>query len=105
MNATTHRLLLMVLRCKNTLDRTTLAFGTLRRADTADLRAALDVAVADGLVTFGTTNASARAWSRGACAELLYLTKSGKAALRAMGTDFGSGALMAQTLAGAKGMS
>lgn len=104
MDSTTHRLLLMVLRCKNTTDRAALCYGTLRRADTLDLQTAMEAAVVSGLLSLGTTNASARAWSRGSSDNLLYLTKAGRAALRAMGPDFGSGKLMAATLAKAKGM-
>lgn len=76
-----------VLTCKNTLDRVALCFGTMRRKNdpVADaLRVAADFAIERGWLTHGTTNASARAWSRGACDELLYLTKAGRAHLKAV---------------------
>jgi hypothetical protein len=99
---TMHRLMLLVLRCKNTMDRTALTFGTLKRQDTADLQAAATRCIQAGLVSFGTSNASAKAWSRGASDCLLYLTKAGKAWLRAQGNDFGSGKLYQAQLEAAR---
>lgn len=97
-----HRLMLLVLRCKNTMDRTALCYGVLKRADTGDLQAAATRCIQAGLIQFGTTNASAKAWSRGTSEFLLYLTKAGKAWLRAQGSDFGSGKVSAEMSARAR---
>lgn len=99
-----HTLLLMVLRCKNAMDRISVAF-TMKRPDSVALLVACDWLLEQGFVTYGTTNASAKVWSRrvtihngqrmSVCDSdaLLYLTKAGKAWLREWpGHDFGSGA-------------
>lgn len=77
---------------KNSTQRYAYTYGTIRRADAAELRVGLDWALTNGLIQYGTTNASARAWSRNMFAPvgqsgsdgLLYLTKAGKAWVRAV---------------------
>ncbi len=101
MNATivaAHTVLLSVLNCRNQLQRVAYCYGTLRRPDASPLLVGLDYALEQGWIAYGTTNASARAWSRGASEGLLYLTKSGKTWLRSHGSDFGSGALFSEKL-------
>ena len=95
-----HKLMLMVLRCKNTTERAALVFGTLKRKDTGDLQAAAARCIKAGLIQFGSTNASARAYSTSYAPvdALLYLTKAGKAWLRAQGNDFGSSKVTAHVL-------
>lgn len=92
---TAHHVALMVLRCRNSMQRVALSGGTLMRADTAWLRPGIDWALERGYLQHGTTNASARVWNRFA-GECLYLTRAGKAWLRSFGSDFGSGALWSQ---------
>lgn len=82
------RLLWNVLNCKNTMDRVALCYGVLRRPDAADLMVAADWCIEQGLVNYGTTNASARAWSRGDSDQLLYLTKAGRAWVKAAQSAF-----------------
>ena len=95
-----HRVLLMVLRCKNTNDRAALCYGTLKRKDTEALRMGVEWAIERGFVQYGTTNVSARAYSTAYAPvdSMLYLTKAGKAWLRTFGTDFGSAKLQAELL-------
>lgn len=92
-----HQILLLVLRCKNTQDRVRLFYsihhGGKAEADKAPLLIGLDLALSNGFVTYGTGNASAKAWSRGTSDELLYLTKAGKEWMRSQDlgrSDFGS---------------
>lgn len=82
--ATVRKVLVSVRACRNTMDR--YAYG-YRVAKTTELQVALDWALERGLVTYGTTNASARAWSRGASEGLLYLTKAGRSWLRTRGEE------------------
>ncbi len=105
-----HTVLLSILRCKNGMQRGAYCFGTLRRPDAAPLLVGLDWALSQGLIQYGTTNASAKVWSSRANGgfadtdQTLYLTKAGKQWLRdsSPNHDFGSGLLFAEKLAAAK---
>jgi len=85
-----HRLLMLVLRCKGLGERVALCHGTLMRKDVADLLIARDMAFEQGLLTDTKNVASAGFWGRSGTVGLLYLTKAGKAWLRAQGENFGS---------------
>lgn len=88
-----HRLLSLVLGVKGLAQRVALCFGTLRRVDVADLLIAQDQALELGLLTDTKNVASAGFWGRSGTAGLLYLTKAGKAWLRAQGDNFGASKL------------
>ncbi len=90
-----HCLMLRVLRCRNGADRMRVMFSVLKDPEIAP---SVDWALERGFLSYGTTNASAKTWSRWAEGSL-YLTKAGKAWLRANDQgrhDFGSSRVMAE---------
>lgn len=89
-----HSLALSVMRCKGSGERFALGFDVYK---SATLKVALDVLLERGHVGYGTTNASARAFTKGAD-QMLYITKAGKAWLRTFGSDFGSSLLVWEAL-------
>lgn len=82
--STVRKFLVSVKACRNTVDRYAYGYRVFKMPE---LQIALDWALERGLVSYGTTNASARAWSRGASEGLLYLTKAGRAWLNTRGEE------------------
>lgn len=76
------KVLVSVRACKNTMDRYAYMY---RVQKSEELMIAMDWCLEKGLLKIGTTNASARAWSRGASDELPYLTKTSRAWLDTKG--------------------
>jgi hypothetical protein len=85
-----HCVMLQINGFKAQIKRAAYCFGTLKRADAADLLVGVDWALERGYLSHGTKNASAKLHSRGESEKMLYITKAGKAWLRTFGSDFGS---------------
>jgi hypothetical protein len=71
-----------VAACRNGVEREVYCFWKLRRPDAAHMLIASDWAVEHGFLKVGTTNASAKTWSKFS-AEMLYVTKAGRAFMHA----------------------